>query len=67
MIVLIEKEFEDLPLQKIMRYAAINKLLVVFDEYDSVQSAFDKVSLFKTDLTELQLYNDISELKINDR
>jgi len=64
MIVLIEKEFEDLPLQKIMRYAAINKLLVVFDEYDSVQSAFDKVSLFKTDLTESQLYNEISEIEI---
>jgi len=62
MIVLIEKEIEDLPLQKIMRYAAINKLLVVFDEYDSVQSAFDKISLFKTDLTEMQLYDEINEV-----
>lgn len=67
MIVLIEKEFEDLPLQKIIRYAVINELLVVFDEYDSVQMAFDKVSLLKTDLTESQLYNEISEVKINDR
>jgi len=64
MIVLIEKEFEDLPLQKIMHYAAINKLLVVFDEYDSVQSAFDKVSLFKTDLTEMQIYDEINEIEI---
>ena len=59
MILLDPVEVEDVTLQQVLKYAERHKMPIVFDEWESVQEAFNRVCRASYSRTQREIYDEM--------
>jgi hypothetical protein len=53
------KEVEDVTMQQVLKYAELHKLLIYFDELESLQETFNRVCRASICKTQREIYDEM--------